>query len=70
MQALLFRVGEHIRAGLPHSQIVAMPSRFPDVNAITVLYEKKSGFLFGWGVGRNDVTLTSITIQEIRANTK
>ncbi|XP_078319406.1 pancreatic lipase-related protein 2-like isoform X2 [Crassostrea virginica] len=69
-QIPITQVGEHIRAGLPHSQIVAMPSRFPDVNAITVLYKKKSGFLFGWGGGRNDVTLTSITIQEIRANTK
>lgn len=62
--------GESLRAGMPHSKVVVLERKFTDINSVDVLYKKKRGFLFGWGGAPNDISLTSITIEEIRANNK
>lgn len=62
--------GESLRAGMPHSKVVVLERRFTDINSVDVLYKKKRGFLFGWGGAPNDISLTSVTIEEIRANNK
>lgn len=62
--------GESLRAGMPHSKVVVLERRFADINSVDVLYKKKRGFLFGWGGAPNDISLTTVTIEEIQANNK
>lgn len=62
--------GESLRAGMPHSKVVVLERRFADINSVDVLYKKKRGFLFGWGGAPNDLSLASVTIEEIRSNNK
>jgi hypothetical protein len=60
----------HLRAGMTHTKVVVLASRFSDIASVDILYKKKGGFLFGWGGGKSQFTLTSVSIEEIRNGNK
>lgn len=55
---------------MPHTKVVVLERRFTDLNSIDVVYVKKRGFLFGLGRVLDDITLTSISVEEIQAYNK
>ncbi|XP_052686468.1 pancreatic lipase-related protein 2-like [Crassostrea angulata] len=61
---------EQLRAGMPHSKVVILERRFANIKSIDVVYVKKRGFLFGLGRVLDEITLTSITVENIQANNK
>lgn len=55
---------------MPHSKVVILERRFANVKSIDVVYVKKRGFLFGLRRVLDEITLTSITVENIQANNK
>lgn len=55
---------------MPHAKVVILERRFANIKSIDVVYVKKRGFLFGHGRVLNEITLTSITVENIQANKK
>ncbi|XP_061175612.1 uncharacterized protein LOC133184539 [Saccostrea echinata] len=68
-QIAITNPGAHLRAGMPHTQVVVLASRFTDITSIDVLYHKKIGFLFGRG-GKSQITLTSVSVEEIQTRNR
>ncbi|XP_062601983.1 uncharacterized protein LOC134263629 [Saccostrea cucullata] len=68
-QIAITNPGAHLRAGMPHTQVVVLASRFTHITSIDVLYQKKDGFLFGRG-GKNQITLTSVSVEEIQTSNR